>query len=530
MKQVGGVVMLNKQKLFYLIISFSILLCIFNSSKAQNKFFHLSEKWSVQLANTVRAIHLHDINHNYSQEILIGAGSLQDCYPSCYGFVYIVSDSARDVIESSGDLEWGISCIEAGDLDQNGEPEILAGMSDGVYGGVSIFSDAHLDSHTLVPDDDFFPAVVSIKTVPMGESTVVYLASYLVTTGYPVQDYVGLVYVGSGYLSNLEMIYGGNLIEHIEFADLDLDQYYELIFTNFYWYSMGMPGDFPVSANIVLWTELTDSLARTDLFSFDDLWDLINGGGFTSLRISNCDSDSSLEVLGSAFVDTCFPVHLDTCCITVLSVVDGLTKTEQWRTTYFGDVNIVKGIASVDINQDGINEVLVAHQNAPMELLNGEDGSKIAESDSSFTVDQFAFGDVDGDREKEIVIGEGYVLRVFEVDFTTDVPEKEKNLSHRNFLILSQNYPNPFNYITLIHFKVNSSQSTVDSPIPTTLKIYNILGQKVKTLLDEEKISGNYQVIWDGKDEEGNIVPSGIYFYHLNAGKYSESKKMLFLK
>ncbi|MGB2696313.1 MAG: T9SS type A sorting domain-containing protein, partial [Candidatus Zixiibacteriota bacterium] len=225
-----------------------------------------------------------------------------------------------------------------------------------------------------------------------------------------------------------------------------------------------------------------------------------------------------------------FPVYLDTCCLTVLSVVDGSTKVEQWRSTYFGTDNIIGGIALVDFNNDGINEVLVAHKNAPMELLNGEDGSKIAESDSSYEVDHFAFGDVDGDGEGEIVIGNGNILRVFEVDFTTDVPEEEKDLSLRNFIFLSQNYPNPFNYTTLIHFKVNSSQLTVHGPVPTTLKIYNILGQKVKTLLDEGKIPGDYQAIWDGKDNEGNLVPSGIYFYQLTVGKYSESKKMLFLK
>ncbi len=525
--------MCNKPKLFFLIISVFIVLCFCTFLRAEDKFFSLSEKWSVQLANTVRVIHLHDMNHNYSQEILIGAGSLQDCYQSCYGFVYIVSDSARDVIESSVDLEWGISCIEAGDLDQNGEPEILAGVSDGVRGGVSIFSDAHLDSHILVPDDDFFPAVVSIKTVPMGDSTVVYLAAfYILAGGHQILDKISFIYMGTDYLSDLHEIYGGDLIEQIEFVDLDLDKKYELILSNFYWSSMGMPGDFPASASVIVWPQLPDSMIvyQSMLFSFDGLWDIINRHGFTSLEIGNCDSDSSLEILGSAFVDTCFPVYVDTCCLTVLSAVDGSTKTEQWKLTYYDTVNIISGIGLVDYNHDGINEVLVTHQNAPMELLNGEDGSKIAESDSSYEVDHFGFGDVDGDGEKEIVIGDGYVLRVFEVDFTTDVPEEDKDLVISNFIYLDQNYPNPFNYTTLIHFEVNSSQSTVQGPVPTTLKIYNILGQQVRTLLDEEKIPGNYQVIWDGKDYKGKFVPSGIYFYQLTVGKYSESKKMLFLK
>jgi hypothetical protein len=95
---------------------------------------------------------------------------------------------------------------------------------------------------------------------------------------------------------------------------------------------------------------------------------------------------------------------------------------------------------------------------------------------------------------------------------------------------LCQNYPNPFNPITIIKFTVHSAQSMVHRPVPTTLRIYNILGQKVRTLVDEPKSVGNYEVIWDGKDDNGKEVASGIYFYQLKAGEFSECKKMLFLK
>jgi hypothetical protein len=67
---------------------------------------------------------------------------------------------------------------------------------------------------------------------------------------------------------------------------------------------------------------------------------------------------------------------------------------------------------------------------------------------------------------------------------------------------LNQNYPNPFNPNTTIPFTVYGSQFIVHSPIHTTLKIYNILGQLVRTLVDEERMSGDYQVNWDGKDED----------------------------
>ncbi|MFQ6002794.1 MAG: FlgD immunoglobulin-like domain containing protein [Candidatus Zixiibacteriota bacterium] len=62
------------------------------------------------------------------------------------------------------------------------------------------------------------------------------------------------------------------------------------------------------------------------------------------------------------------------------------------------------------------------------------------------------------------------------------------------------------------------------------MKIYNVLGQLVRTLVNEPKESGTYEVIWDGRDDNGNEVASGIYFYRLQAGDFTEAKKMLLLR
>lgn len=90
---------------------------------------------------------------------------------------------------------------------------------------------------------------------------------------------------------------------------------------------------------------------------------------------------------------------------------------------------------------------------------------------------------------------------------------------------MKQNYPNPFNPITVIRYSISSAR-----PIHTSLKIYNILGQKLRTLVDEPKRAGNYEVIWDGKDDKGKEVASGIYFYRLKVAEFIECKKMLLLK
>ena len=88
---------------------------------------------------------------------------------------------------------------------------------------------------------------------------------------------------------------------------------------------------------------------------------------------------------------------------------------------------------------------------------------------------------------------------------------------------LSQNYPNPFNPSTKIEFTLAKSGFV-------TLQIYDTLGRKVRTLVSEELSSGYKSVIWDGKNEDGEAVASGVYFYQLKVGDFSEPKKMLLLK
>ena len=111
----------------------------------------------------------------------------------------------------------------------------------------------------------------------------------------------------------------------------------------------------------------------------------------------------------------------------------------------------------------------------------------------------------------------------------TSVHENE-NLNLPKDFNLGQNYPNPFNPTTIIPFRVNGSQLIVHSPIHTTLIIYNLLGQKVNTLLNESLKPGTYQATWDGKNVAGEKVPSGVYFYRLTSGGPSETRKMVLMR
>jgi hypothetical protein len=88
---------------------------------------------------------------------------------------------------------------------------------------------------------------------------------------------------------------------------------------------------------------------------------------------------------------------------------------------------------------------------------------------------------------------------------------------------LAQNYPNPFNPSTTIKYDL-PSETQVE------LAIYNLLGQKVRTLISGEKAAGFHAVHWDGKNEQGNIVASGIYIYSLKTENKSLVRKMIFMK
>jgi hypothetical protein len=88
---------------------------------------------------------------------------------------------------------------------------------------------------------------------------------------------------------------------------------------------------------------------------------------------------------------------------------------------------------------------------------------------------------------------------------------------------LAQNAPNPFNPSTTISFTLAERERV-------TIAIYDASGRRVRTLVDESRDLGTYEVRWDGRDDAGAAVGSGVYFYRLSAGKYSDSKKMVLLK
>ncbi len=123
----------------------------------------------------------------------------------------------------------------------------------------------------------------------------------------------------------------------------------------------------------------------------------------------------------------------------------------------------------------------------------------------------------------------------------TDITKKESNENFINFLLL-QNYPNPFNLNTTINYTIPAANGSptgmkqsnevtsrnsfsLNDAARVTLKVYDVLGREIKTLVNKKQKSGNYKVEFNA----GNL-PSGIYFYRLSTGSFAKTKKMILLK
>lgn len=92
-----------------------------------------------------------------------------------------------------------------------------------------------------------------------------------------------------------------------------------------------------------------------------------------------------------------------------------------------------------------------------------------------------------------------------------------------NELVLFQNFPNPFNPTTMIQYVLPRTSLVIVS-------IIDILGKEVRILVHEKQIAGEQRIAWDGRDQYGRLVSSGVYFYRIKAGEYVQSRKMLMLK
>ena len=111
---------------------------------------------------------------------------------------------------------------------------------------------------------------------------------------------------------------------------------------------------------------------------------------------------------------------------------------------------------------------------------------------------------------------------MYSSNFETNDLSVDESFTPKTF-DLGQNFPNPFNPSTIIPFTLSSTGLV-------SIKIYDLMGRDVKTLIEREINKGSHQVNWLGKDKFGNDMPTGIYIYQIKIGGSIKSKKMHLLK
>ena len=191
-------------------------------------------------------------------------------------------------------------------------------------------------------------------------------------------------------------------------------------------------------------------------------------------------------------------------------------------------------LAEANYFESTATPILISTINDPGETLSGDpvgyikalnnytvSSGSIVDNTSGYTFDPntyYAYIPADGAMVKEIVsanAGAGLL------DFTSDV-KSQPSVIRATSCALSQNYPNPFNPSTMISYDIVAGQNGVQH---VTLKVYNVLGKEVASLVNSDKTAGHYQTVFSGAG-----LPSGIYFYRLEAGSYSQIKKMILMK
>lgn len=208
--------------------------------------------------------------------------------------------------------------------------------------------------------------------------------------------------------------------------------------------------------------------------------------------------------------------------------LSGADGEELWRNEAGSDVWAIYW--SYDLTGDSIPEAVAGSFNGDVILINGASGETVWSSHTDariFTVRPIR--DVNGDGFADIIAGQqmlqGVGGKVFLISGGTLNPDGINEglpVLPRDCLNLA-NYPNPFNASTLISY-------ALPSDAPVKLEIFNLLGQRVAVLTDEFQKAGAYQVFWNARNEDNEIVSTGVYFGRIRAAEMQSSILMTLLK
>jgi len=264
-----------------------------------------------------------------------------------------------------------------------------------------------------------------------------------------------------------------------------------------------------------------DSINSTTFSLITDSFNDINVGSGATPHFIDLDNDSLLDL--------------------IIGELDGnLNHYEQNDTGAYSFTLITENLCDIDVGRRSAPCFTDLDNNSLLDLIVGTSSGDLYhyEQDdiggTSFTLktQDFAgisitdgarpvFADINGDGLEDLIVGntDGGV-RYFQRNADTNIEEHQVNSSSYNLL---PNYPNPFNPLTTIQYHLPKSTKV-------NISIFNMVGQRVKILENRYQQAGPYTVQWNGKDEKGYSLTSGIYILRLQAGEYRKSQKLILVR
>jgi hypothetical protein len=201
----------------------------------------------------------------------------------------------------------------------------------------------------------------------------------------------------------------------------------------------------------------------------------------------------------------------------------------------YSEVGLVDYVANLDFNGDGFNDIITSlnfpppSQRYALRIIDFTNAQTLfLLDDASYSYGLINAFDYDNDGKLELAIDRRDLnsnlseVRVYSTNGTPSLISNDISMSP-NELKLDQNYPNPFNPSTIIEYQITQ-------PGNVKIDVYDVTGRLVKELINEQINAGKYSVVWNGKDNFGNSVASGNYFYQIISGDFVQAKKMILLK
>ncbi|MBT3227465.1 MAG: T9SS type A sorting domain-containing protein [Candidatus Marinimicrobia bacterium] len=276
------------------------------------------------------------------------------------------------------------------------------------------------------------------------------------------------------------------------------------------------------------WAENVDGAGAFNIYhTFDS-----DSTGFNPpIVVADLDSDGDVDVLGNMYIlqsDGSYQGGTGWS-----ENVDGLGSFQEGTIIPIQELDGPYRVNATDLDGDGDMDVITSAvvgvfdanhwilSSGWLENINGQgffDPIQII----SDTLDVRSSADLDGDGDMDLIaISVENIYWLENLMIVTDVDGQHNAIPQR--FRLANNYPNPFNPTTTISYSL-PEQSVVD------LTVFDILGREVLTLQNTDQPKGNYQVYWNGMDQSGNQVSTGVYFARLQAREYNQTIKMVYLR